>query len=72
MVVGFMTVGFSVSFVLPFFARSLSAVRFFGWNLAYYMAAQGAILVYLLLVLAYALAMRKLDRRLEGEAGPSS
>lgn len=53
---------FLVTFVVPYHARDLS-FRFFGWPFGFWMAAQGALLVYLLLVLLYARMMDKLDRQ---------
>jgi len=35
----------------------------FGWPLSFYLAAQGASLVYLAIIGAYAWQMRRLDRR---------
>ncbi|MES2126434.1 MAG: DUF4212 domain-containing protein [Pseudomonadota bacterium] len=48
-----------------YFARPLSAIHLFGWPLSFYLAAQGAALVYLAILGAYALAMRRLDRRFQ-------
>ena len=45
-----------------FFARELAHYTLFGWPLSFYMAAQGASLVYLAILGVYALAMRRLDR----------
>jgi putative solute:sodium symporter small subunit len=49
-----------VSFVLPFYARELSFM-FLGWPFSFWMAAQGAILVYLAIVIVYAYRMNRLD-----------
>ena len=46
-----------------FFARELSTVVFFGWPLSFYMAAQGAVLLYALLNGVYAWRMRHLDQQ---------
>ncbi|MCG2586455.1 DUF4212 domain-containing protein [Massilia sp. TS11] len=43
------------------FARELQGITLFGWPLSFYFAAQGAALVYLILIGVYALAMRRLD-----------
>lgn len=51
-----------VTFGVIFFARELSTMTLFGWPVSFYMAAQGAILIYLALVAAYAWCMRRLDR----------
>ena len=53
-------VWFIVTFVLVFFARELD-FRFFGWPFSFWVAAQGALLVYLGLVAYYAWAMSRLD-----------
>ena len=51
---------FLVGFVVAFFARALS-FDFFGWPFSFWLAAQGALLVYLALVGCYAWRMRRLD-----------
>ena len=51
---------FVVTFVVAYFARDLS-FAVFGWPLSFWVAAQGALLVYLALVVVYALRMRRLD-----------
>ncbi len=53
-------VWFIVTFVAPFFARDLN-FRFFGWPFSFWVAAQGALVVYLALVGLYARAMNRLD-----------
>jgi putative solute:sodium symporter small subunit len=53
----------STGFCAVFFARELSTLSVFGWPLSFYMAAQGASLVYLALIGVYAWRMRRLDRR---------
>lgn len=49
-----------VSFGLIYFARDLS-FTFFGWPFSFWVASQGALLVYLAIVVYYAWAMRRLD-----------
>jgi len=49
-----------VSFVLVYFARDLS-FTFFGWPFGFWVASQGALIVYCLIVAYYAYAMRKMD-----------
>lgn len=46
-----------------FFARELAGLTIFGWPLSFYLAAQGASLVYLALIGFYAWRMRRLDAR---------
>jgi putative solute:sodium symporter small subunit len=59
-----MLIGFTVSFVVPLFARALSSVRVAGFRLPFYLGAQGSIVVYLLLIVVYIAAMTRADRRL--------
>ena len=56
-----MIIGFIVTFVVAFFARDLN-FKFFGWPFSFWMAAQGALLVYVALVWFYARFMDRLDR----------
>lgn len=51
------------TFVMSYFARELSSLQLFGWPLSFYMAAQGALLIYLGLIGFYAVRMRQLDRQ---------
>ena len=48
-----------MGFGLVYFARSLNAYVFFGWPLGYWIAAQGAMLGFLAIVIGYAWAMDK-------------
>ncbi|SFU97742.1 DUF4212 domain-containing protein [Pseudoduganella namucuonensis] len=51
------------SFGAVFFARELSGLTLFGWPMSFYLAAQGASLVYLAIIGGYAWRMRRLDRQ---------
>jgi putative solute:sodium symporter small subunit len=57
----------ATSFGTVFFARDLAHLALFGWPLSFYMAAQGASLVYLAIVAGYAVRMRRLDRDFDQE-----
>jgi putative solute:sodium symporter small subunit len=52
---------FFVSFVLVFFSRELSSITFFGFPFSFYMAAQGSLIIYVLIIWYYAHYMNKLD-----------
>ena len=56
-----LAIWFGVTFAAIFFARELAGLTLFGWSVSFYIAAQGALLVYLAIVGVYALAMRELD-----------
>ena len=51
----------TVTFGGVYFGRELSG-RFFGWPFGFWLAAQGALIVYVLLVAFYAVALNRLDR----------
>ena len=51
----------ATSFGAVWFARDLDQWSIFGWPLSFYMAAQGASLVYLAVIGAYAWLMRRAD-----------
>lgn len=53
---------FVVTYVVAFFAVPLNSISFFGFPFAFYMGAQGALIVYLLLIFFYARYMNRLDR----------
>lgn len=58
----------ATTFIVIYFARELSGITLFGWPVSYYMAAQGATLLYVAIVGAYAWHMARLDRRHDLEA----
>ncbi len=52
---------FVFTFVMAYFAIPLAEINFFGWPLSFYMAAQGSLIIYVLIIWYYARSMRKLD-----------
>jgi putative solute:sodium symporter small subunit len=60
-----MTLGFFVSFVVPLLAPALEPVRVGGFRLPFYFGAQGAILIYLALIVVYIVLMQRADRQLQ-------
>ena len=58
-----LAVWLATSFGAVWFARDLQHLSLFGWPLSFYMAAQGASLVYLAVIGAYAVLMRRADAR---------
>lgn len=57
-----LAVWFMVSFVIVWFARDLQSITFLGFPLSFYMGAQGAVFIFVVLVGYYAYRMDKLDR----------
>jgi putative solute:sodium symporter small subunit len=62
----------ATTFGTVLFARELAAVSIAGWPLSFYLAAQGAQLVYLAILGAYALAMNRIDRRFARQLSQST
>ena len=56
-----LAIWFVVTFGVGYFARELS-FNFFGWPFSFWMAAQGSLLIYVVLTWYYARRMNQLDR----------
>jgi putative solute:sodium symporter small subunit len=56
-----MGVWFVVTFVVTFFARDLN-FNFFGWPFSFWMASQGSLIIYVLIIWYYASYMNKIDQ----------
>lgn len=57
-----MAIWFVVTYVVAWFAVPLNEFTFLGFPLAFYMGAQGSLVVYVLLIIFYARYMNRLDR----------
>jgi len=66
-----LAIWFFVTFVLVFFARDLT-FTFFGWPFSFWIAAQGALLVYIGIIWYYARYMNNLDKQYGVAEGESS
>jgi putative solute:sodium symporter small subunit len=55
-----LAIWFVVTFVVSYYARELS-FNFFGWPFSFWMGAQGALVIYVLIIGYYARYMGKLD-----------
>lgn len=51
-----------ITFVVGYYARDLS-FQFFGWPFAFYMGAQGSLILYVVIIGYYAWYMNKLDQK---------
>jgi putative solute:sodium symporter small subunit len=60
---------FVVTFVMGYFAIPLAQITLFGWPLSFYMAAQGSLIVYVVLIWVYARYMNKLDSEYHVQEG---
>ena len=56
-----LVIWFFVTFVIGFFARDLN-FTFFGWPFSLWVGAQGALVVYVVIIAYYAHYMNKLDQ----------
>jgi putative solute:sodium symporter small subunit len=52
---------FVATYVMAWYAIPLAEINFFGWPLSFYMAAQGSLIIYVVIIWYYARAMRKMD-----------
>ncbi|MGH8718164.1 MAG: DUF4212 domain-containing protein [Burkholderiales bacterium] len=52
---------FVVTFVIGYYAREINEITFIGFPLAFYMGAQGSLIIYILIIWYYAHYMNKLD-----------
>lgn len=66
-----LVVWFIFSFGVAFFARQLD-FRFFGWPFSFWVAAQGALIVFVLIIVVYAWVMNKLDDAIGAHPLPTS
>jgi putative solute:sodium symporter small subunit len=57
-----LAIWFVVTYVVAFFAVPLNKISFFGFPFAFYMGAQGALVIYVAIIFFYARYMNKLDR----------
>ena len=53
---------FVVTFMVSYYARELARLTFFGFPFGFYMGAQGALVIYALIIGFYAWYMNRLDR----------
>lgn len=56
-----LAIWFFVTFVIGYFARDLN-FTFFGWPFSFWVGAQGALIVYVVIIWFYARYMGKLDQ----------
>ena len=56
-----LAIWFVVTYVVGFYARELS-FNFFGWPFAFWVGAQGSLVVYILIIWYYARTMNRIDK----------
>ena len=58
-----LSIWFVVTFVASYYARELDRLTLFGFPFGFYMGAQGALIIYALIIGFYAWYMDRLDRQ---------
>ena len=58
-----LAIWFVTSFVQTWYARELNEIVLFGFPFGFYMAAQGALVIFVVLIWVYAIYMNRLDHR---------
>jgi putative solute:sodium symporter small subunit len=58
-----LAIWFVVTFVIGYLARDVFSFNFFGWTFAFWTGAQGALVVYVLIIWFYARYMNNLDQQ---------
>jgi putative solute:sodium symporter small subunit len=59
----YLVIWFISSFVMVFFAESLSSITFNGFPFHYFMGAQGSILIFIILLYVNAVVSDRIDRK---------
>lgn len=57
-----LAIWFVVSYVIAFYAEAFNGITFLGFPLGFYMAAQGALAIYVVVIAYYAWRMNRMDR----------
>ena len=69
MTVFLLVIWFVVTFVVSFYARDLSRFSIFGFPFGFYVGAQGALIIYVLIIWYYAHYMNALDKKYGAREG---
>jgi putative solute:sodium symporter small subunit len=60
---------FIATFVVGWYARELNQITFLGFPMGFYMAAQGSLVIYVIIIGVYAKYMAKLDKECDVDEG---
>jgi putative solute:sodium symporter small subunit len=69
---GLLVLWLAVNLLVPWFARDLNQWQAFGFPLGFWLAAEGALLVYLAIIAAYVVAMDRLEAAYLAEAAATT
>ena len=64
---GLLATWLAINLLVPWFARDLDKFEVFGFPLGFWLSAQGALLLYLLIIVVYVLAMDRMEAGLQRE-----
>jgi putative solute:sodium symporter small subunit len=64
-----LAIWFVVTFVMAYFAIPLSEIVIAGFPVSFYMAAQGSLIIYVVIIWMYARKMRQLDQEYDVHEG---
>jgi putative solute:sodium symporter small subunit len=64
-----LAIWFVVTFVMAYFARPLAQINVAGFPFSFYMAAQGSLIIYIVIIAVYARKMGKLDEEYDVHEG---
>jgi putative solute:sodium symporter small subunit len=56
-----LVIWFIATFVVAWYAVPLASINIFGWPLSFYMAAQGSLIIYVIIIGYYAIKMKAYD-----------
>lgn len=56
-----LAIWFVVTYVVGYFAREINSITLFGFPLGFYMGAQGALVIYVVIIFYYAKVMNRRD-----------
>lgn len=57
-----LAIWFIATYVVSYFARELNEIVIYGFPLGFYMGAQGALIIYVVIIWFYAHSMNKMDK----------
>ena len=64
-----LAIWFVVTYVVGWYARELNELVIFGFPFGFYMGAQGALVIYVIMIFYYAIRMNKLDKEYDVAEG---
>lgn len=57
-----LAIWFVVTYVIGYYARELESIKILGFPFSFYMGAQGALVIYVIIIFYYAARMNRMDK----------